>query len=74
MWLVGCGVSWMEAWPLLTRGGLALTSPGPVWLPELALSCLTQAPAGGPTGSRPRIELGSPAGLEVTLATSGPCP
>lgn len=58
--------------------GLAPTSPGLVWSPELELSCLVQAPAEVPAkgllAPGPELSLGSPAGLEVTLATPGPCP
>ena len=31
----------MRAWPLLTQGGLALTSPALGWSSELQLSCWT---------------------------------
>lgn len=41
----------MEAWPLLTQGGLALTSPALGWSSELELSCWTQIPAGVPVKS-----------------------
>ena len=57
----------MEAWPLLTRGGLALTSPGLGWSPELELSCLAQAPAGVPGKSLLFLAQNSGRGLLLTL-------
>lgn len=67
----------MEAWPLPTQGGLALTSPALGWSSELELSCWTQVPAGvryESAGLGPDFSQGSPAYVEVTLETPGPHP